>query len=285
MGDLLGGAASFAGDLFGGGGGGAGAGSAAAANALSQQGIEEIRRQFNLSREDIAPFIEAGVGALPDVIQGTTAGGLEERLGQIFGTDVFKNLVGERTRAVEGQLGAGGLTRSGTAIKQAAAIPTDIGLALESLLSGRAQSLAGQGQSATFGQAQLGAQTSGSIANILSQQGQNIASGILADQQASAAGTEQLVNIATTAASIFFSDPALKENIEQISHIGDLTLYEWDWIEGAKGTMIEKCGTIGFMADEVKEKYPQHVGECGGFMTIDYLALLNELEAANAHPC
>lgn len=78
--------------------------------------------------------------------------------------------------------------------------------------------------------------------------------------------------------NIFFSDPKLKENVEKISSIHNLNVYRWDWIPETKGTIVEKYGTIGFMADEVEEKYPQYVGEYGGFMTIDYSALLNELD-------
>jgi hypothetical protein len=266
-------------NFFGGGGSQVGTPAASQANIFSQKAIDELRRQFDVSREDISPFVEAGIGSLGQVVQGTTPTGLDERLGEIFGTETFQNLVGERQRAVEGQLGAAGLTRSGTALQEAANIPTDIGLAIEGLLSNRAANLAGTGQTAALGGAQLGAGASTNIANLLQQQGQNVASGILTDAQAQAAGAQNLVNLTTTAAGIFFSDPALKENIQVISQIGDLQLYRWDWIAGATGTMIEKCGTTGFMADEVQEKYPQHVGEFCGLMVIDYPALLSELEA------
>ena len=77
------------------------------ANVFLQKAIAELREQQ-------APFAAAGEIALPEVLSGITPGGLDERLGQIFGTDVFQNLVEERTGAVEGQLAAGGLTRSGT---------------------------------------------------------------------------------------------------------------------------------------------------------------------------
>ncbi len=272
----MGGIGDAIGSLFG--GGGEGGQAAGAAGAFSRQAIDELRRQFDITQENIDPFIQAGTGALPGVIEGTTVGGLDERLGRIFGSDAFKNLIGERTRGVEGQLAAGGLTRSGTAIQEAANIPTSLGLALEQLLTGRGTNLAGSGQNAAIGLGSLGAQNAASIADILVGQGQDVASGILTDAQARAAGTENLVNIATTAASIFFSDPVLKENVEEISTIHDLSLYQWDWIPGTEGTMIEKCGTIGFMADEVREKYPHHVKDYCGLMTIDYPALLDELE-------
>lgn len=260
--------------------GGEGGQAGGAANVFAQKGIAELRRQFNVTQENISPFIEAGTGALPGLIEGTTAEGLDARLARIFGGDAFEALRGERTRAVEGQLAAGGLTRSGTAIQEAANIPTSLGLALEQLFSGRETGLATAGQGAAVGLGGIGAQTSGGIANLFAQQGQNVASGILTDAQARAAGQENVINLATTAAGIFFSDPALKKNVEQISHIGDLPLYEWDWIDEADGTMIAECTNMGFMANEVKDKYPQHVSEFCGFMVIDYPALLDELEAA-----
>ncbi len=263
------------GEFFGFSGGDTGQSAANQAAAQNQLGIDELRRQFDISQGNLDPFIQAGVGQLGALEQGTTAGGLDERLAQIFGTDAFQALRGERTRSVEGQLGAGGLTRSGFGLEQIANIPTELGFALEQLLTGRSQQLAGAGQSAAAGLGAIGAQTSGGIANLFQQTGQDISAGALTDAQARASANQ---NIIQTAASIFFSDPALKENVEEISHIGDLTLYEWDWLEETKGTMIEKCGTIGFMATDVKELYPEHVAEFAGFMCIDYPSLLDELE-------
>lgn len=264
--------------VFGGGSSQVGGGAAAASNVGINKQIAELRRQFDVTQGNITPFLEAGTEQLAPLTQGTTAAGLDERLAQIFGTDAFGALRDERTRAIEGQLAAGGLTRSGTAIQEAANIPASLGLALEEMLTGRSSNLAGTGLGAATGLGQFGAQTSSAIGQALAQQGKNISSGILTDQQARAAGGENLVNLATTAAGIFFSDPVLKENVEQISSINDLAVYQWDWVPETKGTMIEKCGTIGFMADEVREKYPHHVKNYCGLMTIDYPSLLSELE-------
>ncbi len=256
---------------------GAGGQAAQAADPFFSQAIEELRRQFDLTQENVSPFIEAGVGALPGVIQGTTAGGLDERLAEIFNTDIFGSLVEERQRGVQGQLAAGGLSRSGTALQEAARVPTDIGLALENLLTGRATNLATSGQNAALGLGGIGGTASLGIAGSLIGQGQNLSSGILADQQARAQGVQNVLSLGKTAAA-GFSDPRLKTNIEKIAKLGDLTIYEWDWIAGAEGTIIEKCMTVGFMADEVKEKYPEHVNEFCEFQTIDYPALLDDLE-------
>lgn len=271
----------FVSDIFG--GSDAGSAGARAANQASEREIEELRRQFGITQENIQPFVQAGVSQLPALQQGATAGGLDARLAEIFDTDVFSSLVGERESAVRGQLGAGGLTRSGTAIEEAAGIPTDIGLMIERLLTGRSSQLAGQGQGAAVNLGQFGAQSSGAIGQSLAQQGQTTASGLLSDQQASAQATQNLINTGVAAAAIFFSDTRLKKNVEQISEIHDLGIYQWDWIDAAQGTMIAGCQTIGFMADEVEALYPHHVSEFAGFKVIDYEALLDELEVQNGN--
>jgi len=263
-------------NLFGGGGGGGREG-AGVEQGFNQQAIEELRRLLQ-------PFVSAGTAALPGALEEATPGGLDKRLSQIFNTDIFGKLVGERESAVRGQLAAGGLTRSGTAIQEAANIPTDIGLALENLLSGRSTDLARIGLSAAGG---LG----GGIAGLLSQSGQAGSAGLLVDAQGRAAGQQNLLNLAGAFGgaavgaggvgpliSGFFSDVRLKENIEQISVIGDLPLYQWDWCDFTKDTIINVCPTLGFLSEEVKENYPEFVFEFGGFEGIDYAGLLDKLE-------
>lgn len=230
----------------------AGSRAATAQNQFTQQGIDALD-----------PFLQAGTAQLPALTAGATAGGLEERLAEIFGGGGFQSLVDERTRAVQGQLSAGGLTRSGAGVQAAAAVPTDLGFAIENLLSGRQQSLAGQG---------LGA--GGAIATQFGQQGEAAGAGILTDAQARAAGLGQVANLAS---GIFFSDPRLKTNVEKISEIGDLSVYQWDWIPEAEGTPIWDSLNVGFMADEVEGKYPEHVGEFSGWKAINYPALCNDL--------
>lgn len=260
-------------------GGDAGQSAATLQAQQNQLGIDEIRRQFNLSQENLDPFIQAGQGQLGALTQGASAGGLDERLGQIFGSQNFQNLTQERERAVQGGLSAGGLSRSGFGLQQLANVPTELGFALEQLLTGRSQQLAGSGQSAAAGLGGLGAQAGGQAANLFSNTGSALASGSLADSQARAEANKNIGEFAATAANIFFSDPALKENVEQIGMIRDLNLVQWDWINETKDTMISACGNMGFMADQVLELYPQHVTDFCGFLTIDYPSLLTELEA------
>ena len=252
---------------------------AAASNRGIDRQIEEIKRQFDITSEDLAPFISAGETAIPAVTEGATLPGLADRLSQIFNTDIFSTLVDERTRAAEGQFAAGGLTRSGGAASTIADIPTNIGLAIEQLLSGRANNLFGAGIDTASRLGGFGAQASGQIGQALAQQGENIGSGIIGDAQAGAAAFGNILNAGTAILSALpFSDPRLKMNAVKIEQMGPLGVYQWDWIPEAEGTVIEKCPTIGFMADEVAEHYPEFAGEFGGFQYIDYGGLLDHLE-------
>lgn len=259
----------------------------------------EIRRQFNITQANLKPFLDAGTNLIGSQEEGATVEGLDSVLAQIFGSENFQALRNERSRATQGQLAAGGLTRSGTALEEAARVPTELGFQIEQLLSGRGQSIVASGQNAAARTGAFGSNAASGIAGLHQNTGQSNASGILADQQAAAqrgsnlgtlagagiggvfggfGGAKIGAGIGNAVGSIFFSDPSLKKNVEEVGNLDNLSVYQWDWIDETKGTMIEGCGTIGFMADEVKDKYPHHVYEYGGFMVIDYPSLLDELD-------
>lgn len=234
------------------------------------EAIETIRQQ-------LGPFAQAGQDILPALQQGATVQGFGQNLSDIFSGGFLQPLIDQRTQAVQNQLSAGGLTRSGAGLQAAAAVPQDLALQIEGLLGGRQSNLAQLGLRGAEG---LASGVSGQQIGI----GQDIGSGILADAQAKAGQQENLFNIGTTVAS-FFSDPALKENVEPIGKIGGLTVHRWDWIPKAAETVIGTFPKIGFMADEVLKKFPDFVSEFAGFMVIDYHGLLNKLEFADANAC
>ena len=257
------------------GGKNSGARAASAANKKVEEAIAELQSQFSQTQGTFQPFVDVASQGLAGNVQAASVGGLGERLGEIFGSGALDPLIAERTRAAQGQLAAGGLTRSGTAVQEIAGIPQELGFAIEQLLAGRQEGLTNLGFTATQNVGQLGAAKAGGVAANLTQQGQNTSSGILADAQARAAGIGQAVNLASTFA---FSDPRLKTNVEKIAAIGDLDVFQWDWIEGTKGTSIATQPTIGFMADEVERKYPDFVGELLTWKGIFYGPLLDHLK-------
>lgn len=262
---------------------------------FNQQAIDELKRQFGIAQEGITPFIEAGKGALGDVIEGATVEGLDQRIAQLLDTDIFGSLVEERQRGVQGQLAAGGLTRSGTAIQEAAAIPTDIALALENILSGRQTNLAASGQNAALGLGGLGAQSASGIANLLNASGVAKAQGRITDANTRAGAIGNILNLGGTLGgaalgnpSNSFSDPRLKEDIEEIGEVyqhddksKSLKVHQWNWIKEAQGTLIESCPTMGFLSTEVKDLFPEFIYEFGGFDVIDYPGLLDKLNGTS----
>lgn len=292
--------------------------------AAIQQGIQEIQRQFGITQENIDPFLQAGIGAVPGQQQAATIPGFGQRINEISQGGALDPLIERRTREAENRFSSIGLTRSGAAAEEIGNIPTDLIFQLENLLSQRGSNLAGQGLSSALGLGQFGQQAAGQIAGLQGDIGAVRSAGILGENQArvgqanalfqgatdlfsglsglggfggagvgaGAGGLESLSfgagqggsffgNQAITGgpSSLFFSDPALKENVEEIGRIGEIGIYQWDWVPEAKGTLIEHCGTIGFMADEVKEHFPEYTATFGGFDVILYPKLLQRLEA------
>ena len=277
-------------------GSGAGGRAARAQQEANDRAIAELRRQFDLTQENFQPFVDAGTDALPGVIEGTTTEGLDARLGRIFDSESFQRLKGERIEDTRGQLSAGGLTRSGTALEEIANVPTDLGFQIEQLLTGRSTQLAGSGQNAVAGLGGLGAQNAGSIAQLFQNSGQARSSGIITDAASGVGNLQGLLNAggsifgAASAAggfgalaSTFFSDPRLKENIVKIDEIvlsdgNKLGIYKWDWVE-TESEILKMCVPYGFLTTEVKELYPQHVLEFGGFEALDYQMLIEDIKA------
>jgi hypothetical protein len=166
----------------------AGAQGAQTAAALNQQ-----RLQFEQTQRNLQPFIGAGQTALQGLEQGSTAQGLDQRLGDIFSGSSFQNLLGERTRAAQGGLAAAGLTRSGAGLQAIAGIPQGLGLELEQLLGNRQGTLAGLGQQTA---AQLGGLSGNFAANqssLLQNLGQTQAQGILGQGQADTARNQAFI--------------------------------------------------------------------------------------------
>ena len=198
-GGVIAGGGAIAGSLI-----GAKSGSKAARAELEANlaAIAEQRRQFDTTTGNVQPFLDAGTGALPLVQEGLTAEGLDARLARLMNTNTFGSLVDRRTQAVEGQLASGGLTRSGTAVQEIANIPTELALALENMLTGRATNLAGSGQNAALGLGSLGASSANSISALLSRSGRARSSGILSDSQA----LSGLIQNSLNAGARIFSD-------------------------------------------------------------------------------
>lgn len=292
-------------------------------SAAAEQALQQLTEQLGITREQFAPFVEAGLGAFPALQEAIASqqGGarlpelprsFEETLSQAISGGGFEKLLEQRQRGVQGQLAAGGLTRSGTAITEAARIPTDVALDLESRIAGREQAqfagglaregmrfgqgqtnienlqrLFSGGQAAAAGEAGQTGNITQSIINAITggarAQGQGItgaagatASGILGAGQSQSQGIQNLLNLAVTAYAA--SDPRLKENVRNLGKIGELDLVEWDWIPELGEDFFKDSIRMGFMSTQVREYYPQYVHELGGYDVINYTGLNKQLE-------
>lgn len=159
-------------------------------------GVEEQRRQFDLTQENLRPFQEAGVGALaaqqamlglsgPEA-QAAAFNQLQESPGQRFLRERQEKAL-LRNQAAIGGLGGGNVR---TALQQQAA-----GFAQQDLQNqfNRLRSLTGGGQNAVTNLGQFGAQTAGNIQQGLAGAGQARASGLTAQAAGIRAGVQQTV--------------------------------------------------------------------------------------------
>lgn len=242
----------------------------------NQLAINEMRRQYDETVNRLAPFVDVGSNQVDALGAASTVSGLDDRLAQILNSDTFGALYDARKREVGNQLSQTGLMRSGAGLRAAAGIPTELALALENMLYGRTSNLVGSSQNAAAGLGSLGSDNSQGISSLLQDQGQAVGQGILQGQQANAQAGSNLINAGLTAASIFFSDERLKDNMEPIGKLAGLTLYEWDWKPGI--TPIVGKMNIGFSAQEVEQAHPDCVFEIAGRKAIAYPRLIEKLQ-------
>jgi len=149
---------------------------------------EDFLRQQGLTEGGFDPFIQAGTGALQDVQQGATIGGLDERISQILGTGAFQGLREERFGDINRQLASAGLSRSGLGLEQIANISPELALQLERQQFGRSRDLSNVGfqgverrgalgNQLTLGQGGLTSNLTGLEAQLANQLGINLAGG------------------------------------------------------------------------------------------------------------
>lgn len=152
--------------------------------AASDAAIAEQRRQYDQTREDFAPYREAGVGAL---------GQLQTELGRTVTPEEVMSDPGyafglqQGQQAIDRRIAASGGRISGQAIKAAGRFGTDYATSGYNAAYQRRQdrlnriaALAGVGQTATGSSAAAGANASNAISGLISGQGYNNAAGRVA---------------------------------------------------------------------------------------------------------
>lgn len=176
------------------GGAGAAKDAAAAATAGLEKGIAEQRRQFDITQENLAPYLEAGTGALTQQQALLGLGGDQQAAFDAFaetpGQQFIRNRQEQallRNASAMGGLGGGNI-RAELQRQAAGNAAQDYGNYYN-----RIANLSGAGQAGATNLGQLGAQTASNIQQGYAGIGQAQASGILGAQQANASLGGQLL--------------------------------------------------------------------------------------------
>ncbi len=226
-------------------------------------GLEEFRRQFDISREDMAPWMEAGTGAL-----GTQRAllGQQGAEAQQSAFDAFRQSPGQAFLQARGQKNLlanasaiGGL--GGGNVKEAL-VQQGVGFAQQDFGNyyNRLAGLSSTGQQTSTQLGQLGSQFAGQAATQLGNVGAARASGILGSQQASAQQTQQMQGTAATVGKFFLSDRTKKENIEDLNlkkcyeAMITMPLKSWKYLEE---TGLDQDIHYGPMTQEAPEMITQ----------------------------
>ena len=223
----------------------------------SLAGIEEQRRQFDITQQNLQPFQEAGVSALQQqqALLGLSGADAQQQAFNQFTESPGQRFLRERQEkallrnaSAIGGLGGGNVR---TALQEQAA-----GIAQQDFQNqfGRLGQLAGQGQSAVTNIGQFGAQTAGNIANLGQAASEARASGLLGAAQAETQFTNQLLGLGGQlgGAALFASDERLKTDIKEVNRDNIGGIYEFRY----KG---DNQLYIGRMAQELLKTKPDSV--------------------------
>jgi hypothetical protein len=147
--------------------------------------IEEQRRQFDLTRQDQAPWMEVGRNALAR---------LENPMANFTTAPDYTFRRDEGMRGIQQTAAARGGLGSGNALKALAEYNSNLASGEFGNWWNRQAGLAGVGQSATNAVGQFGAQASGNIGNALMASGDARASGIMGGANSLASGINSGLN-------------------------------------------------------------------------------------------
>jgi len=246
--------------------------------AASEAGIAEQRRQFDMVRELLKPYVEAGAPALAAQQAMLGLSTPEAEAAQIAAAERSPTFQAMLTKGEEALLqrasATGGLRGGNVQAALAQFRPQLLAQELEQRYS-RLGGLTSLGQQSAAGVGTAGMETGSAIARLQAERGAALAGGELGEAKAFSGILNlpaQVLGMQYGAGgkmgqpglSNIFSDRRLKKNIKQIGTRPDgLNVYEFDYIWGGDRQ-------VGLMAQEVQSVYPSAVSESGGYLMVDY---------------
>lgn len=256
----------FISKIFGGGGAKAAGQAAAVQSTATDKAVAEQKRQFNLVREDLAPFKEAGTRALPG-LEGLITDPLQQKA-FIEDNPFFDALTERSTRTIFNNAAARGKVGSGGTAEALQNSFLLLGSNLVNQNINQRFGLSDIGQSAAAQTGRFGAQSAGNISNLITNQGNADAAGIVGAAQNRANSTSSFINTALGIAGLFdpikLSDIRFKEDLKKIGKDEHgLNVYTYKY----KG---DDKTRIGNMAQEVEKEFPNAVKTIANIKFIDY---------------
>ncbi len=172
----------------------------------AEAGIGEQRRQFDAISQMMAPYLEAGTGALTAQQELAGLAGPEAQqaaIQQLEGSPAFQSLVQQGEEGILQSAAATGGVRGGNVQGALAQFrPQMLSQLIESQY-GKLGGLTNIGQASAARQAGFGQQTGSNIANLLQQQGQATAQGQIASGQAQQQAFGNILGIGGIASGFF----------------------------------------------------------------------------------
>lgn len=169
----------------------------AAQQASAQAGIDEQQRQFDITQQNLAPYLAAGTDALGAQRNLLGLGGQqsqEEAIAQLQASPLYQSLYRTGKEAVLQSGAATGGLRGGNIQRSLADFGADtLTRVIEAQLS-RLGGLSSQGAQSAMGQGLLGQNNANAIAELLTGQGNAQSAGILGAQSANNKGLDILVS-------------------------------------------------------------------------------------------
>lgn len=248
------------------------------------------RESRDMARGDLQPFRQAGEGRIPQLLADADSSNADAwtnglyrianmPYSQLNGFQDASNTMSRQVmanNAARGKLGSGNtlmdLFRENAALGESMRTNQyNLGLNTANFDESAKQNrfnrnynLVNMGQASAAGQANS-AQNTG-IADLYTQQGNAFAAGGVGAANASAQGTNNMLALASLAASAF-SDRRLKTGIQKVGENKGLNVYTFRYI------FDPATEYTGYMADEVELLYPHAVTTIGGYQAVNYGAI------------
>lgn len=229
----------------------------------TREGIRFQKESRDLARTDLAPFVDAGQAALPQLIDLTT--NPNAQLQFVQNNPFFEALSKDATDRIFNNAAARGKVGSGGTAKALQNSLLLLGQDLVNNQIGNNLNLANLGQASAVGSANIAQNAGNQISDLITQGGNAQAAGIIGAQNARTNASNNLVNTALQGASLVaLSDGRYKENTEYVTTLPNgIEVYLYNYIG-------DETPRLGPIAQQVMEVKPEAVIEHEGVLYVNY---------------